>query len=50
MTTDPVCNMEVEPTPETPTSVYRGTTCYFCCESCKEAFERTPDEYVATEL
>jgi P-type Cu+ transporter len=49
MTTDPVCQMDVEETPETPSSVYKGTTYYFCCDGCKQAFDRNPDQYVATE-
>jgi P-type Cu+ transporter len=45
MKTDPVCNMDVEEEPDTPTSVYKGTTYYFCSEGCQEAFDRNPDEY-----
>jgi YHS domain-containing protein len=47
MNVDPVCNMEVSAAPDTPRSEYNGTTYYFCCESCKEEFDRHPDQYVA---
>jgi YHS domain-containing protein len=44
MRTDPVCNMGVEEALDTPKSVYKGTTYYFSCEGCKEAFDRNRDE------
>ena len=49
MNVDPVCNMEVSDAPDTPKSDYKGTTYYFCCDSCKEEFDRHPEEYVARE-
>ena len=29
-------------------SVYKGKTYYFCCESCKPAFDKNPAKYVKT--
>lgn len=29
-------------------SVYKGKTYYFCCESCKPAFDKDPAKYVKT--
>jgi len=43
--TDPVCNMDVEHTDETPQSEYEGETYFFCCEACKEAFDQEPEKY-----
>jgi len=30
------------------TSVYKGKTYYFCCSSCKPAFDKNPAKYVKT--
>lgn len=38
MPTDPVCGMIVEESPETLNSTVRGTTYYFCSESCLREF------------
>ena len=46
MVTDPVCGMEVEETKAAATSVYQGTTYYFCAQACKRAFEKAPEKYV----
>jgi Cu+-exporting ATPase len=48
MEKDPVCGMKVEPANAAGTSAYRGQTYYFCSDSCKQAFDRYPDAYVAT--
>jgi YHS domain-containing protein len=29
-------------------SVYKGKTYYFCCSSCKPAFDKDPQKYVKT--
>lgn len=38
MATDPVCGMHVEESPEALHATVRGTTYYFCCESCLLTF------------
>ena len=43
--TDPVCHMEVEEENAAATSKYKGKTYYFCCEGCKEEFDRNPGAY-----
>ncbi len=40
MPTDPVCGMVVEESPETLHALVRGTTYYFCSESCLREFTR----------
>jgi Cu+-exporting ATPase len=40
MATDPVCGMFVEESPETLHATVRGTTYYFCSESCLNEFTR----------
>jgi YHS domain-containing protein len=37
---DPICGMTVTVTPGTPSAEYDGETFHFCCEGCREAFER----------
>ena len=37
---DPICGMTVVVVPGTPASSLDGETVYFCCESCKLAFDR----------
>jgi len=40
---DPVCGIEVD---ENHDSLdYNGRKFYFCCASCKWAFERNPDQF-----
>lgn len=46
MAKDPVCGMEVEETKAAATSVYQGTTYYFCAQGCKVTFEKAPEKYV----
>lgn len=43
---DPVCGMNVDPKRAAGKSDYRGTTYYFCSESCKQKFDQNPSEYV----
>lgn len=42
---DPVCKMEVEEGSAAAKSTYKGKTYYFCCEGCKEEFDRNPGAY-----
>jgi P-type Cu+ transporter len=42
---DPVCHMEVVEADAAATSEYKGKTYYFCCEGCKEEFDRNPAAY-----
>jgi YHS domain-containing protein len=46
---DPVCGMQVVPKEAEQaklTSVYRGTQYYFCCESCKQQFDKNPAQFL----
>ena len=47
MARDPVCEMDVDEDTTTPQSQYKGTTYYFCCDACKEAFDRNPEKFVS---
>jgi xanthine dehydrogenase accessory factor len=38
---DPVCGMIIDPGSAEYTSEYEGTTYYFCCAGCKQAFDRS---------
>jgi xanthine dehydrogenase accessory factor len=38
---DPVCGMVIDPANAEYTSEYEGTTYYFCCAGCKQAFDRS---------
>jgi uncharacterized membrane protein YraQ (UPF0718 family) len=40
---DPVCGMRTDE--EGPSSTYGDTTYYFCAETCKEAFEESPEQF-----
>lgn len=42
---DPVCNMEIDEQSAAGRSQYQGQTYYFCTESCKEEFDRNPEQY-----
>lgn len=41
----PVCDMDVDPA-NSPKSVYKGKTYYFCMEGHKKAFDASPDKYL----
>jgi xanthine dehydrogenase accessory factor len=45
--TDPVCGMSVSLQAARFTSLYEGTTFYFCCGHCKATFEAEPARFVA---
>jgi YHS domain-containing protein len=45
---DPVCGMGVDPAKASRLAgVYKGTTYYFCSESCKRKFDANPRSYVS---
>jgi Cu+-exporting ATPase len=46
MQKDPVCGMEVEEKQAAATSMYKGETYYFCAQSCKEKFDKSPEKYL----
>lgn len=46
MAKDPVCNMEVDEKKAAATSEYKGKTYYFCAKSCKEKFDKEPENYL----
>ena len=46
MATDPVCGMQVDEGTAAGSSVFEGTTYYFCSKGCKAAFEKEPHKYV----
>jgi uncharacterized membrane protein YraQ (UPF0718 family) len=43
---DPVCGMNVE-VEKAPKAEYGGETYYFCCSHCQQAFQDSPEEYLA---
>jgi Cu+-exporting ATPase len=47
---DPVCNMTIEDKDAAGTSIYKGTTYYFCSQSCKEDFDKNPDAFVGEKV
>ena len=49
MVKDPVCGMEVDEKKAAATTVYRGTTYYFCAQACKTAFEKAPERSLEEE-
>lgn len=46
---DPVCGMTVNVDPANRPFEYCGTTYYFCCAGCRDAFEKDPAAYVPEE-
>ena len=47
---DPVCGMKVDPKAGKPSSVYKGKTYFFCCASCKNKFDLSPEKYQGGKL
>ena len=47
MAKDPVCGMQVDEKKSAASSVYHGTTYYFCAPACKVAFEKSPEKFIA---
>jgi YHS domain-containing protein len=43
---DPVCHMTVTVSPTTLKSTYQGHDYYFCCQACKNAFDKDPAKYL----
>ena len=46
---DPVCGMTVDPADAAGSYEYRGTTYYFCAESCLERFKEAPADFVSAD-
>jgi YHS domain-containing protein len=46
MTTDLVCNMEVDENDTEFISNYKGKKYYFCSQLCKITFDKNPKKYV----
>jgi len=46
MARDVVCDMEVDEKKAKYRSNYGGRTYYFCCERCKDIFEKDPTKFV----
>lgn len=42
---DPVCNMTIEDKDAVATSIYKGGTYHFCAKSCKDDFDKNPEEF-----
>ena len=49
MAKDPVCNMNVDEKKAAATSVYKGSSYYFCSKLCKEKFDKDPEKYIQQE-
>ncbi len=45
MAKDPVCGMEVDEGAAELKSEYKGKKYYFCNATCKESFEKNPEQY-----
>jgi P-type Cu+ transporter len=43
---DPVCGMTIDPADAVGTVDHKGRTYYFCAESCREAFQADPEQYL----
>ncbi|MFA6054857.1 MAG: YHS domain-containing protein, partial [Thermodesulfovibrionales bacterium] len=43
---DPVCKMTIEDKDTVATSSYKGTTYYFCSQTCKKDFDKDPESYL----
>lgn len=46
MAIDPVCAMTVDEKSAAATSVYEGTTYYFCGLGCKKEFDEDPESFL----
>jgi YHS domain-containing protein len=46
MARDPVCGMTIDEKTAAGKSDYKGTTYYFCAQSCKAKFDQNPERYV----
>jgi len=43
---DPVCGMTISVTADSPHALYKGTTYYFCSDTCRDSFARSPERYL----
>ena len=43
---DPVCGMQVDPEKAKARTSYGGQDYFFCCDGCREKFEREPEKYL----
>ncbi|WP_366069380.1 YHS domain-containing protein [Gracilimonas sp.] len=39
---------EIEDPTSAPSSEYKGTTYYFCCENCKTTFDENPADFIGS--
>ena len=46
MAIDPVCGMTCDEKTAAATSVYKGTTYYFCSRGCKVQFDKNPEKFL----
>lgn len=47
MTKDPVCGMAVDPNQAAGAAVHQGNTYYFCSATCRDKFEKSPQQYLS---
>ncbi len=47
MAHDPVCGMDIDERDAAGKSTHQGKIYYFCALSCKEEFDRNPQQYAA---
>ena len=47
-TQDPVCGATVEESNLNPSCTHQGQKLYFCCEDCRQAFEKDPTKYISS--
>jgi P-type Cu+ transporter len=47
MVTDPVCGMHIESDEAADTAEYKGSTYYFCSQTCHDAFVGDPGSFVS---
>jgi len=47
MAKDPVCGMDVDEEKAAAKVEHKGTTYYFCSESCRDKFKQNPDQYLS---
>jgi YHS domain-containing protein len=45
---DPVCGATVEDGNLSASCTHRGQKLFFCCEDCRQAFEKDPSRYVGS--
>lgn len=44
---DPVCGAAVKKDDVTPRCTHQGREIFFCCEDCRQAFEKDPTRYLS---